>query len=187
MNALKTAALLPILLSLFSAQTLFAAEEFPERVVCLTLPETTTLLLERDEDQVHLTLTHKNGTKYMPLHSGIITPSDLELLEKRAKILSEMGAEIKYSFPKERCQRRGERLTCGVRKQMKLGDVEIWGFDLMVDRYELRSSLNPQPIVFHRADFGFTFKVSDRQYEAWNTTMNYYEVPEYGCMMTESN
>lgn len=83
---------------------------------CITsgLP-TTSFVLEEKTDSMQLRVIHHNGTKYAPVFAGIITPSDLSLIQKSSDFWTRLGDNLKIHFKKEKCRLEENKFfTCSL-------------------------------------------------------------------------
>lgn len=94
-------------------------------MTCMTEFPTTSYQLVEVEEGYRLTVLHHNGTKYLPLHSGVITPNDLPLLIKRAETMKKMGKLSNVLFKNEECSKKGVIWNCFSRRSAKLGELEV--------------------------------------------------------------
>lgn len=94
------------------------------RVKCVTEFPTTSYFLTESEDLFTLKIYHHNGTQYLPLFSGTITPKDLSMLEHRSQILQKMGEMSTVSFQKNECSNKGIYWKCSRRRPVKIGELE---------------------------------------------------------------
>lgn len=118
---LKAISLLSVLVMLISAATAHA-----ESWQCYTEPLTTSFVAEDLGEEYQLTVLHHNGVKYMPIHSGIITPNDLAYLKAQGEVLTKLGDRFSLKFKKKNCKTYGEwRFSCFTREQVKIGNLEV--------------------------------------------------------------
>lgn len=118
---LKALSTFTVLMMGFSAATAQA-----ENWQCYTEPLTTSFVAEDLGEEYQLTVLHHNGVKYMPIHSGIITPSDLTYLKAQGEVLTKLGDRFTLKFKKENCKNYGEwRFSCFTRETTKIGSLEV--------------------------------------------------------------
>lgn len=121
---------------------------------CMTNPPTTSYQMLAVEDGFELHVFHHNGTKYMPIHSGTITPNDFELLKKRADYLQQMGSSAKIFFKTSECKNEGPVWKCFSKRSLKLRDLQAEGVSFhMVPR---QTSTNNY--TFHSMDTFLSFR-----------------------------
>ena len=87
-------------------QTGYAADNFSFQ--CVSSMPTTSFLLKQEKDKTVLTVIHHNGTKFMPIHEGIVVPNDLKYLQEKSEILTKMGDRIEFTFPVANCRKTTE-------------------------------------------------------------------------------
>lgn len=93
---------------------------------CVSSMPTTSFILTDKGSEVVLTTIHHNGTKFMPIHEGIIVPNDLPYLTSKAEVLQKMSDFNEFKFPKEKCQVYGpDLINCSGGERKKFGDLEI--------------------------------------------------------------
>lgn len=96
---------------------------------CVTEIPTTTMIAQTKDGVVNFQLIHHNGVKYMPIHSGVITPNDLGTLSDRASILADLGDNLEFTMPASACQVDGVLFKCfGAQPAQSIGghQVSIW-------------------------------------------------------------
>ncbi len=74
------------------------------RFSCVTGQPTTSFAGYTEGDKVHMLMLHHNGAQYMPIHSGPITPNDIEMLRERGELLKRLGNRLEVTFPLKECQ-----------------------------------------------------------------------------------
>jgi hypothetical protein len=72
---------------------------------CVTSWPTTTHVVRTESDLVNVTVIHHNGTKYMPIHEGIVVPNDIAIIERKARVLSKLGTRMSFQWPTAHCSR----------------------------------------------------------------------------------
>lgn len=77
---------------------------------CMTGFPTTTFTVRTEGNEVVVETLHHNGVKYMPIHRGIVVPSDIPYLEAKTKVLGKMGARNEFRFPLDKCKIYGKGL-----------------------------------------------------------------------------
>ncbi len=95
------------------------------RMSCVTNPPTTSYQIIEGQEHYHLTIYHHNGVGYLPLHSGVITPNDLPLLEKRGQILKKMGPQNRIPFLKSDCKNQNGYWRCQKKGETQLNDLTV--------------------------------------------------------------
>lgn len=71
--------------------------------VCITEFPTTSFIGMADGGKFNVSLINSNGAEYMPIHYGLVTPHDLAIMEKRAKVLKSLGRVSDFSFDLKDC------------------------------------------------------------------------------------
>ena len=123
------------ILALLLPLTAFAKTAEKVDFVCMTeFPTTTYELKEQDvkNGDVYFSVTHHFGTKNMPIHNGIITPSDFPYLQKKAEVMKKLGDNFMVVFKKDRCQISGPELySCASSKPTDINDVEVRSYGVV--------------------------------------------------------
>jgi hypothetical protein len=102
-------ALISFFLSFFFSFSVFAVDL---NLACMTETPTTTLVVQTKNGIVQFDLYHHFGVKYMPIHSGVITPNDLGTLSDRASLLADLGDHLTFTIPSDSCQMDGMIFNC---------------------------------------------------------------------------
>ena len=117
--------LLPLFFSFIAAPAL-AKQVSNITMGCSTGMPTTRFELRTEGQFVIVKTTHVNGTAYMPIHEGVITPSDFPYLEAKAKVLKLTGFQNEFKFPLEKCKIFGHGImSCAQGERKTFGDTEI--------------------------------------------------------------
>ena len=104
----------------FLAQT--AGAEM-SRLTCFTAPATTTFAVAQNSGGYLLTVTHHNGTEFMPIYNGIATIHDLKTLTEQGQLLAKMGAEFQVQL--DSCTKTNDDVYCVTRNPTKIGELEV--------------------------------------------------------------
>lgn len=113
---------------------------------CVTSYPTTSFVLKTEGTEAVLKIIHHNGVKYMPIHEGIITPSDLNYLKQKSEVLTKMGDQTEFRFPLDRCKKYGEGImSCSGGERKTVGGVEMEAL-----------SINTAKIQHQTYDYNFT-------------------------------
>ncbi len=82
-----------------------ATEIVPKNMdlLCVTEFPTTSFIGETVEGRLKVQLINSNGVNYMPIHSGLLTIADVELLKQRAEVLKNVGDLAEFSFDLKNC------------------------------------------------------------------------------------
>lgn len=109
--------LFSILALILSPPSLANQENVAVDFRCVTSPPTTSFVAKTEGESVKLTIVHHNGVEYMPIHKGIIVPSDIPLLQKKAEVMQKLGERVEMVFEKKNCKKYGPGLfSCGLGK-----------------------------------------------------------------------
>lgn len=108
--------------------TAFAAE--PINLLCVTEIPTTSFVAETKGDVLTIRLIHHNGVKFMPIHNGLITPYDLGTLSDRADVIADLGEDLNFEIPLDKCEAQDNYLFNCFKsmpsKKINGHDVSIW-------------------------------------------------------------
>lgn len=123
--------LLSLLLSVFSL-SVQAADAPKLGFECVgRLPTTSFFLREEGEDMV-LRVLHHNGVGYMPIHEGVVVPNDLGFLAAKAKLLTRIGSDTEFRFPKKKCKTYGSGLiSCGGGERRNIDGMDVEALHLV--------------------------------------------------------
>lgn len=120
-----------LLLAVVSFQAHAAISPLPTRaeIFCQTeFPTTSMLFSPSDNGQYRLRVTHHNGVKYAPIHKGLVTFNDLSYIERKGKLIQQMGAEYVIDFQAEDCSLVDQKLNeivCYKRTPTTLGELTV--------------------------------------------------------------
>ena len=103
MKTIITLTLLVASTSSFALETLMS---------CATYHVTTSYALIETENEIELQVLHHNGTKFMPVHSGLITKFDLSTIAKNTEAIEKLGSRYVFRFSKDECQLTSEQWKC---------------------------------------------------------------------------
>lgn len=111
-------------LTFFSSITL--AAELPVQLRCITPLPTTSFIVDTQNDKVRMSLVHHNGSKYMPIFTGTITPSDFPYLQDKAALLTRIPENITVEWNRSDCK-TGEAgiFECTRGGDLQLGDLKV--------------------------------------------------------------
>ena len=177
----------------------------PVNFSCRTMPASTTTMsaVTRLKEGpsvalniVEFSVVHENGVAYLPLHSGSISPKDIDkinlppvsgssepYLVRKYKLFSKLGDAFNIEFPisacstsstshkyctaKNFCQEHDlEQIMCIVDSSVKIGNTKIQGMAAVKTDYLTVVDGD----VFSETKVTFSFKVSDQFY---GMEMNY--------------
>lgn len=119
------------LLSILSGMLGMSGQAYADDVNlgCVTETPTTTFIAQTKNGVVQFDLIHHFGVKYMPIHSGVITPYDLGTLSDRASLLADLGDHLTFTMPAEKCQVDGALFNCfGAQPETEINGhkVSLW-------------------------------------------------------------
>ena len=72
---------------------------------CVTEFPTTSYLAKTEGEIVTVEMIHHNGTRFMPVYSGNVTPDDIPEITKRSELLQKLGERVEVTFKKENCNK----------------------------------------------------------------------------------
>lgn len=128
---------------------------------CMTEFPTTTFELKtealKQDADVKLTLIHHFGTENMPIHHGLITPSDFPYLQTKAEVMKKLGDNFSVSFKRTRCEVSGpELVSCGSAAPAIINGVEVSSYGLATRLVQTKS----YDYIFkvHQVIFSFVYK-----------------------------
>jgi len=73
-------------------------------LLCITEFPTTSFVGFSGAGKIDIRFVNSNGVGYMPIHSGLITINDIELLKKRAEVLKNIPDVNEFSFDLKNCE-----------------------------------------------------------------------------------
>lgn len=119
----------------FSVQSLAQLKNKDIRFECKTEMPTTTFVGFTKGNELILTTIHHNGVKFMPIHEGIVVPSDLNYLKEKSSILTQMSDRNEFRFPIEKCRIDGsQQLTCTGGNTQNFANYEMRGLLLYTSK-----------------------------------------------------
>ncbi len=146
-----------IALTIFFKSTLAYAADWQ----CFTEPLTTSFISEGQGKTIELTVLHHNGVHYMPIHSGIITPYDLDYLKDQGSVLTKLGSRFSLTFNKEKCKEYGDwKLSCFTNEKKTAGNLTI-------DSAHLITSIVTQEIfdyTFREVEIHLSLRIQGKSY-----------------------
>lgn len=88
---------------------------------CVTSFPTTSFVGLTNNGRVDVRLINHNGAEYMPIHSGLITMRDLDLLQKRADTLRILGSDFRFSFSLDSCRiNQDGTFNCSMKEEIQI-------------------------------------------------------------------
>lgn len=101
---------------------------FSTKWSCATSHHLTTSYAMIDEgDYYELQVLHHNGLDFMPIHRGLITISDLDILKGDSQIFRKLGKRYVIRFQKSQCKIDDNEWGCLILDPVKIGDLEVDG------------------------------------------------------------
>lgn len=92
----------------------------------LDVPTTTYKLSPGADKKTIMKVKHFHGTAYAPIHSGVITGSDLGYLKMKADVIAKLGDEFTVTF--DQCENFGEALwACSNANKQEINGVKLSG------------------------------------------------------------
>lgn len=120
---------LTILLSLLAAFPAFSSST--NNFNCTTEFPTTSIVGKAVDKEYVVQVYHHNGFNFMPLHSGIITPNDIDNMTKKAQIFSKLGDHYEFKWDLAKCKEESPGLiSCIGGKETKINGVKVRPFSL---------------------------------------------------------
>lgn len=105
---------------------LLSTPTFAMKLSCVTEFPTTSVYGVEEGDEFVVQIYHHNGTGYMPLHMGVITPNDLPVLAERAEDFHRLGDYYEFRYPLEKCQRVSDVImSCTHGKDAVVNGVKV--------------------------------------------------------------
>ena len=140
-------------LALFSVSAFASKDYF---MTCVTEFPTTSIVVETIDKEVVARIFHHNGFKYMPLHSGIITPADLETMRLKAQEFAKIGDEYEFRWNIADCKRQdNEIFSCIMGKPTTINGVEVKPFSIYTRRITSESDAG----VFENMEVSFLIDI----------------------------
>lgn len=106
-------------------------------LTCVTEFPTTSFIVKQAEDgYVYARMIQHNGTKYMPIFSGIIVPNDLPMLAEKAERLQKLATDMTFRWPAKNCVKHDDfRFECfGTDDSKEVNGTRIAPFALYTGR-----------------------------------------------------
>ena len=158
----------------FVSTSVLAAAKFQSsfRMVCVTEFPTTSIVAEKVADEMVVQVFHHNGMKFMPLHSGIITPNDLPVMEQKAKEFAKIGDHYEFRWDVSKCERMdNEIFSCHGGKDTVINGTIVNPFSLYTQRVTSVSDAG----TFEKLNVGFLISIDKN---SQNFSMGY---EKYEC------
>lgn len=114
---------------------LISSSSYAYTLACVTEFPTTSIYGEEVGDEFVVTVFHHNGTGYMPLHSGVITPNDLPQMAEKAQDFARLGELYEFRYDIENCQRiDGDIMACTKGKTTDINGVKVRPWSMSTSR-----------------------------------------------------
>lgn len=111
----------------------FSWAEDKLNLTCVTEIPTTSFFVKDNGESVSVEMFNHNGTSYMPIFDGLATPNDLRLLKQKAKVLSSLGNNLHFNWPRAKCTEQEDLVQqCfGSTEVQKINghNVKAWSFN----------------------------------------------------------
>jgi hypothetical protein len=171
MNQIFKSHLVFILFTLFGSFGAFATTDFQ----CVTSVPTTSVIAKNLKNQVSFNIIHHNGTQFAPIHHGLITISDLPMIERRGRLIEMMGESISLKFDTKKCKIHQDlNYSCFSDKEQKIGNLQVKNFGFQT--YSSESFL--YDTIFKEFHFSFYVRTMDGE----NLRMNMvYDLNSRDC------
>jgi hypothetical protein len=91
-------------LLLVLATTLISFASYGMELSCVTEFPTTSVVGEMDKKEFVVHVIHHNGMKYMPIQTGMITPSDLAALAQKTEEFAKLGDYYIFRWDGSKCK-----------------------------------------------------------------------------------
>ena len=145
------------------------AEIAPFRLICMTEFPTTSIAVQTEGDEVIARVIHHNGMKYMPLHSGIMTPNDLTHFADKAKVFAKLGDHYEFRWGRSKCERQDQDLfSCELGKDTEINGTKVNPFSI----YSRRLTTESQIGKYEKLELSFIITIED---STQNFSMSYYK------------
>lgn len=93
---------------------------------CETPWPTTTLHASTDNDTIKMDIVHHNGPRSIPVFTGTVTASDLDLLKGDADAIAKLGDHWKFQWKVTDCTQYGAQLlSCGTGSPTKINETDV--------------------------------------------------------------
>lgn len=108
---------------------------------CVTeFPTTSFISPEFSTDgKLKMTLLNHNGVGYMPVHNGLVTVNDINVMAERAKMLEKVGKQVNIEFELANCKVYTDKsFSCYNGTKFKAGGTEFDAFSVWSAKNDLR-------------------------------------------------
>lgn len=144
-----------ILFLLFLSASAFA-EITPFRMICMTEFPTTSIVAETEGHELIVRVVHHNGMKFMPLHTGIMTPNDLNHFAQKASLFAKLGDHYEFRWGTSKCTRQDQDLfTCDLGKETVINGTKVYPFSVFTKRVTIESQVGK----YENLEIGFMIDI----------------------------
>lgn len=163
---------LSTLLLSFSTLTALAAPP-PEsyiNMICVSEFPTTSFLIEQTKDELDVRVIHHNGSGYVPFRDALIVPNDLPLIQSHAQLISKLGNEWNFKWPRKSCNADSPMFfqCIGDAQSFETNGIRIQPFAISVSDMDYRSIWTN----FSQKNVRLSFYAGDDK-QTYDVTMNY--------------
>lgn len=99
---------------------------------CVTEYPSTSFFIREVDNTVIVEVFHHNGTGYMPIFDGLLTPNDVSMVNDQAQLLRKLPTSQRFEWPREKCESQGTMIfSCfgNTEEQIQNGHkVKGWSF-----------------------------------------------------------
>jgi hypothetical protein len=71
--------------------------------ICATNPGSTSFAINSDGTTAKFTMIHHNGAEYSPVHRGLVTQKDTDILLYRGRLIQKLGDYVEMQWPASNC------------------------------------------------------------------------------------
>lgn len=140
---------------------LMTTSAFATKLSCVTEFPTTSVYGEEQGDEFVVMVYHHNGTGYLPLHNGIITPNDLPVMQERAQVFESLGQLYEFRYPLSSCQRTDKDImNCTHGKETVVNGVKVRPWSL----YTMRINSEMDIANFEETQVSFLMDIEGKSY-----------------------
>lgn len=140
---------------------------------CVNRFPQTSFILKTEGSEAVLTTIHHNGTKYMPIHEGVVVPNDISYLKDVANVLTLMGDRNEFRFPIAKCKIYGPgQMSCANGSSENFQGREMRAF------YLHTSKITEQSLGRTFERLKVTFSVNVANFVPVQDLMMYYDTGE---------
>lgn len=132
----------------------------PVDVVCVTEIPSTSVNAQMQGQELEVHVIHHFGMKFMPIETGMVTPSDLPLLAQKAKVFEKLGDHYIFHFDPANCNRTDKDLmSCSAGKEVIVNGVKVKPWSFYTKRIHGELDLGAYEIIEVNFNLGINGKV----------------------------